>query len=43
MNLTAIASIGIVIALAAIPRLVIYYVTKETDKYVEREYDYDMR
>lgn len=43
MNLTAIASIGVVIALVAIPQLVIYYVTRENDKYVEPEYDYDMR
>ena len=43
MNLTAIASIGFFIALLAIPQLVVYYISKKTDKYVEPEYDYDMR
>ena len=43
MNLSAIASIGLVIALAAIPQLVIYYVNRAIDKYVEPEYDYDIR
>ena len=43
MNLSAIASIGLVIALAAIPQLVIYYVNRAIDKYVEPEYGYDIR
>ena len=43
MNLTAIASLGLVIALAAIPQIVIYYVTRDNDKYAEPKYAYDMR
>ena len=43
MNLTAIASLGLVIALLAIPQIVAYYATRENDKYVEPEYDYDIR
>ena len=43
MNLTAIASLGLVIALAAVTQIVINYVTRENDKYVEPEYDYDIR
>lgn len=43
MNLTTIASIGLVIALAAIPQLVIYYVTRNENSYVEPEYEHDYR
>lgn len=43
MDLSTLASIGLVIALAALPQLVIYYVTREDEKYVEPEYDYDLR
>lgn len=43
MDLTAAASIGLVIALVAIPQLVIYFATRNNDKYVEPEYDYEMR
>jgi hypothetical protein len=43
MNLTAIASIGLVVALAAIPQFVIYYVNRAIDKYAEPECNYDIR
>jgi hypothetical protein len=43
MNLTALASIGLVIALVAIPQLVIYFATRENDNYIEPEHDYDYR
>lgn len=43
MNLTALASIGLVLALVAVPQLLIYFVTRESDKYQEPEYDYDYR
>ncbi len=43
MNLTAIASIGLVLALVALPQLVIYFVSRESDKYQEPECDYDYR
>jgi hypothetical protein len=48
MNLTAIASLGLVIALAAVTQIVINYVTRENDKYAEHKYAepkyaYDMR
>ena len=43
MNLTAIASIGLVLALVGLPQLVIYYVSRESDKYQEPEGDYDYR
>ncbi len=42
MNVTALASIGLVIALVAIPQLVIYFVTRN-DTYVEPEYEHDYR
>ena len=43
MNPTAIASIGFVLALVALPQLVIYFVSRESDKYQEPECDYDYR
>ena len=43
MNLTAIASIGLVLALVTLPQLVIYFVSRESDKYQEPECDYDYR
>ena len=43
MNLTAIVSIGLVLALIALPQLVIYFVSRESDKYQEPECDYDYR
>ena len=43
MNLTTVASIALVIALAAIPQLVIYYVTRDEKTYVEPEYEHDYR
>lgn len=43
MNLTTIASIGLVFAIAAIPQLVIYYVTRDEKTYVEPEYEHDYR
>lgn len=43
MNFTALASIGLVIALVAIPQLVIYLVTRENEKFAEPEYDHDYR
>jgi len=39
MNLNAIASIGLVLALVAVPQLVIYFVSRESDKYQEPECD----
>ena len=38
---TAIASIGLVLALAALPQLVIYFVLREDKTYVEPEYEHD--
>lgn len=43
MDLTAITSIGLVLALVAIPQLVIYFVSRESDKYQEPEYEHDYR
>ena len=43
MNLTTIASIGLVLALVALPQLVIYFVSRENDKYQEPEYEHDYR
>ena len=43
MNLTTISSIVLVIALAAIPQLIIYFVTRDEKKYVEPEYEHDYR
>lgn len=43
MNLTTVASIGLVLALAAIPQLVIYFVLREDKTYVEPEYEHDYR
>ncbi len=43
MNVSQIASLGLVIALVAVPQLLIYYVTRDEGAYVEPEYDYDMR
>ena len=43
MNLTAFASIGLVLALVALPQLVIYFVSRENDKYQEPEYEHDYR
>ena len=43
MNLTTLSSIVLVIALAAIPQLVIYYVTRDEKTYVEPEYEHDYR
>lgn len=43
MNLIAIASIALAFGLIALPQLVIYLVTRESDKYQEPEYDYDYR
>ena len=40
---TAIASIGLVLALAALPQLVIYFVLREDKAYVEPEYEHDYR
>ena len=43
MNFTTLSSIVLVIALAAIPQLVIYVVTREDKTYVEPEYEHDYR
>ena len=43
MNLTAIASIGFAFALIALPQLVIYFVTRESDKFQQSECEYDYR
>ena len=43
MNLIAIASIGLAFALIALPQLVIYFFTRESDKYQQPEYEYDYR
>ncbi len=43
MNLTAIASIGLVLALVAVPQLVIYFVSRESDKFQEPECEHDYR
>ena len=43
MNLTALTSIGLVIALAAIPQLVIYYVVRNDNTNLEPEYEHDYR
>lgn len=43
MNLTTIASIGLVFALAAIPQLVIYYVTRDENTNIKPEYKHDYR
>ena len=40
---TAIASIGLVLALAALPQLVIYFVLREDKTYVDPEYEHDYR
>lgn len=43
MNLIAIASIGLAFALIALPQLVIYFVTRESDKFQQPECEYDYR
>ncbi len=40
---TAISSIGLVLALAALPQLVIYFVLREDKTYVDPEYEHDYR
>ena len=43
MNLTHLSSIVLVIALVAIPQLVIYFDTRENKTSVEPEYEHDYR
>ena len=43
MNLSQIASLVFVIALAAVPQLVIYFATRENDSSVEPGYGHEMR
>lgn len=43
MNLIGIASIALAFGLIALPQLVIYFVSRESDKYQEPECDYDYR
>ena len=43
MNLIAIASLGLAFALIALPQLVIYFVSRESDKFRQTECEYDYR